>query len=363
MRLTSLDALRGLAIASMILVNNPGSWTFAYPLLRHADWHGFTPTDLVFPLFMFVMGVAMAFSLAKYVDSPEQVKPPYQRLIRRAVLLFALGLLLNFYRADLSTPLRVMGVLQRLGVAYLLASLAILNLSRRWLWGLAAFLLLGYWGAMMLVPVPNCGAANLSAECNLGGYVDRLVLGAEQLYRGGPFDPEGLFSTLPALVTVLIGYLTGDWLRSQPISPRTSIGLLLFGIGGIASGGFWGLVFPINKSLWTSSYTLFSGGLSLILLAWCYEFIEVRGKRHWGWPLEVMGLNAIFAFVGSGLVARVLIFNRISADTSYKTWIYQNWFQSWAGDYNGSLAFAIATVLLWWAILYAMYCRKWFVKV
>ncbi|MGB8691001.1 MAG: DUF5009 domain-containing protein [Microcoleus sp.] len=414
MRLKSLDVFRGIAIASMILVNNPGSWKQVYPALEHAEWHGCTPTDLVFPFFLFIVGCAMSFSLSKYTqtttkigiktskitqtqEKPEAEKKPlpssffllpsslfllpssniYWRIARRAAILFILGLLLNTSSIALdvllnSAPIenfgkiRIMGVLQRIGLAYFLGAIAILNLSPRHQKLLAIALLFGYWSLLTLVPLGGgYSASELTPEGNLGGYVDRLILGSQHLYKGGPFDPEGLLSTLPAVVTVLTGYFTGEWLRVQQIKTRTSINLAICGLCCVVIGHLWGFYFPINKQLWTSSYVVFTAGWALLLLAVCYETIEVRGWK-WGRPFEIMGLNAIFLFVASGIVARILLKTHIgsgkSAPSTY-TWIYENWFLPWAGPLNGSLAFAVTAVLFWWLILYGMYRRGWAIKI
>ncbi len=366
LRFESLDVFRGMAIAAMILVNNPGSWNHVYPPLLHAEWHGFTPTDLVFPAFLFIVGVAMAFSLAKYTDGSRPKRSVYGRILRRSAILFALGLLLNgFYQYDWEN-MRIMGVLQRISLAYLISSLLVLQFSLRKQTILAVAILLAYQAAMQLIPVPGFGAGNLSAEGNFGASVDRAILGTQHLLKGGQFDPEGLFSTLPAVVTVLVGYWTGFWMRRQKIEPRTSVSLVIAGLSCLVFGGLWGSIFPINKALWTSSYVVFSAGWCLLLLAFCYHFIEVLGQQKWGFPFRVMGLNAIFLFVASGLVARILIYTHIgtgeNAPSTY-TWIYENGFQPWAGDLNGSLLFAIVTVVLWWCVLYAMYRLNWFLKV
>ncbi|MEG4962223.1 MULTISPECIES: heparan-alpha-glucosaminide N-acetyltransferase domain-containing protein [unclassified Microcoleus] len=405
MRLKSLDVFRGIAIASMILVNNPGSWKQVYPPLDHAEWNGCTPTDLVFPFFLFIVGCAMSFSLSKYtqiskksgaaksqllVETEEQKnadkKPAslflltasniYWRIARRTAILFVLGLLLNTSSIALdvllnSAPvenfgkIRIMGVLQRIGLAYFISAIAILNLSPRNQKLLAVAVLLGYWGALTVFAVGGYTAGELTPEGNLGGYVDRLILGSQHLYKGGPFDPEGLLSTLPAVVTVMIGYFTGEWLRVQPIKTRTSINLAICGLSCLIIGRLWGFSFPINKQLWTSSYVVFTAGWALLLLAACYETIEVRDWK-WGRPFEIMGLNAIFLFVASGIVARILLKTHIgsgeTAPTTY-TWIYENWFVPWAGPLNGSLAFAVTAVLFWWLILYGMYRRGWAIKI
>jgi predicted acyltransferase len=295
--------------------------------------------------------------------------------LRRAAILFALGLLLNGFwnkgpwTFDLST-IRFMGVLQRISLTYLLASVAVLNLPRKGQWILAGALLIGYWLAMMYMPVPGYGAGVLTREGNLGAYIDRLIIPQAHLYKGDGFnnlgDPEGLFSTIPAIVSVLAGYFAGQWIRNQPVKSRISIGLVLFGIGCLIIGWAWGWAFPINKKLWTSSYVVFVSGWALLLLAACYELIEVRRVRRWGKPFEVMGLNAISLFVASVLLIKILVRTKVgsgeNAPSTYN-WIYQNLFASWAGAVNGSLFFAIVTVLLCLAVAYGMYQRRWFFKV
>ena len=373
-RLTSLDVFRGITITGMILVNMAGVSDQVYPPLLHADWNGCTPTDLVFPFFLFIIGVAIAFSFSKYKENKLTLglghTVPLGRILRRSAILFALGLLLNgFWNYNWST-IRIMGVLQRISLAYLLATLVILKLPRKGQWAIALLLLLGYWLAMSFIPVPGYGVGNLSRDGNLGAYLDRLIIGTAHLYKGDNFnsmgDPEGLFSTLPAVVSVLLGYFTGDWLRKQPVNSRTSMDLVLVGLSGLVIGEVWGFWFPINKKLWTSSYVVFTAGWALLLLAACYELIEVRGLRRWGKPFEIMGLNAIFAFVASVLMIKILVKTHIGtgekAPTTY-TWIYEHVFVPWAGAMNGSLFFAMVTVLFWWGVLYGMYRQRWFVKI
>jgi predicted acyltransferase len=378
-RFVSLDVFRGIAIAGMILVNNPGSWDYVYSPLKHAEWHGCTPTDLIFPFFLFIVGVAMPFSFAKYTPENRPTAKVYRRIIRRCLILFALGLFLAGLSIILDTlfnnkPLdfsniRIMGVLQRIGLCYLFASLIVLNFRPKVQWMIAVVTLIGYWIALQWVPVPGYGAGHLlpEGEGSLVAYIDRLILTPNHLLQRNPgFDPEGLFSTLPATVTVLIGYFTGAWLRQQKVQTQTTLQLVMAALSCLIIGLMWGFLFPINKQLWTSSFVIFTAGWALLLFAGCYELIEVRGQKRWGWPLEVMGLNAIFLFVASGIVARFLIKSHIgsgeNAPTTY-TWLYQTFFQSWAGNFNGSLAFALTTVLIWWAILYLLYRHQWFFKI
>ena len=367
-RLISLDVFRGIAIAGMILVNMAGLAEQVYPPLLHADWNGCTPADLVFPFFLFIVGVAIAFSLS----NTEKNKPTpkvYWRIVRRSLILFALGLFLNgFWNYDWGT-IRIMGVLQRISLAYLVAALIVLKVPRKGQWAIAILLLIGYWLAMSFIPVPGYGMGNLSREGNLGAYIDRLVIGTAHLYKGDNFnsqgDPEGLFSTIPAVVNVLFGYFTGDWLRQQPIKSRTSLNLVLLSLSCLVIG-LWSFGVPINKKLWTSSYVVYTTGWALLLLAACYELVEVRKQRRWGKPFEIMGLNAIFLFVASVLLIKILVKTHIGtgekALTAY-TWIYEHLFVPWASAMNGSLLFALLTLAFWWVVGYGMYRRCWFVKV
>ncbi|MBE9127147.1 MULTISPECIES: acyltransferase family protein [unclassified Coleofasciculus] len=369
-RLTSLDAFRGIAIMGMILVNMAGLAEQTYPPLLHADWHGCTFADLVFPFFLFIVGVAMPFSLQKYTQGNQPRLILYWRILRRSAILFALGLFLNgFWNYDWST-IRLMGILQRISLAYLFAALAVLNLPRRGQWVLAILLLVGYWMAMSLIPVPGYGAGNLTREGNFGAYIDRFIIGTAHLYKGDNFnsmgDPEGLFSTIPAVVTVLLGYFTGEWLRNQPQKSYTSMNLVLMSLSSLVIGQVWDFWLPMNKKLWTSSYVLFTAGWALLVLAACYELIEVRQRKNWGKPFEIMGVNAIFAFIASVLLIKIMVKTHIGtgedALTTY-TWIYDHLFASWAGGMNGSFVFAVVTVGFWWGVLYGMYRLGWFLKI
>ncbi|MFB2978838.1 acyltransferase family protein [Microseira sp. BLCC-F43] len=366
-RLISLDVFRGIAIAGMILVNQAGVADKVYPFLAHADWNGCTLADLVFPFFLFIVGVAIAFSFSKYGEGATPPASVYWRILRRSLILFALGILLNGFWNYNWDKIRIMGVLQRISVSYLLASLAVLKLPRKGLWALAILLLVGYWIAMTVIPVPGYGANVLTREGNFGAYIDRLIIPSAHLYRGDSYnslgDPEGVFSTLPAVVTVLLGYFTGQRLRQRPIDSNKSMDLVLFGLGSLIIGILWDGVFPINKKLWTSSYVVFTAGWALLVLAACYELIEVRKIRRWGKPFAVMGVNAIAIFVASVLVIKILVKTQVGNASSTFEWIYQNIFASWAGGMNGSLLFALVTLLFWWVVAYGMYRRGWFIKV
>ena len=361
-RLSSLDAFRGLTIAGMILVNNPGSWTHVYAPLRHAEWHGWTPTDLIFPFFLFIEGVAIPFSFGKRLERGDSRFGLMIHVVRRAAILFGLGLLMRAVpRFDFET-LRIMGVLQRIGLVYLAAAPAYLFLGRRGRTWLTAGLLLGYWALMTLVPVPGYGAGDLSPDGNLAAHLDRVILG-DRLWAG-TWDPEGLLSTLPAVATTLLGIFTGEWLRADGTKERKAVGLILAGGLGVGLGLLWDLVFPINKGIWTSSYVLFTSGAGLLLLGLFFWAIEVKGLRAWAQPFIVYGMNAIAVFVASGMVAKQMGLTRVGSEGStLKGWIYEELFASWAGTLNGSLAFAISYVLFWLGIMWILHRRRIFIKI
>ncbi|ADI64811.1 acyltransferase family protein [Trichormus azollae] len=376
MRLTSLDVFRGITIAGMILVNMVGVADHKYSLLDHAEWNGCTPTDLVFPFFLFIVGVAMTFSLSKYTADNKPTKAVYLRILRRAAILFLLGLLLNgfwnkgVWTFDLSS-IRFMGVLQRISLSYLFASLIVLKVPGKNQWVLAGVLLIGYWLTMMYVPVPDYGAGVLTREGNFGGFIDRLIIPKAHLYKGDGFnylgDPEGLYSTIPAIVSVLVGYFAGIRIKERKhLNSQTSMDFVLFGLCCLVVSIIWDVAFPINKKLWTSSYVVFTTGWALMLLAACYELIEVRLIKRWSKPFEIMGLNAIALFVSSVILIKITAKTQIGTGEtgiSIYNWIYQNIFASWAENLNGSFFFGIVAVLLWYGFAVVMYRKNWFIKV
>ena len=376
-RLASLDAFRGLAIAGMILVNNPGSWSHVYAPLRHAVWHGATPTDLVFPFFLFGIGVAMSFSFAARTARGDSRRTLWGHVAKRALILYGLGLFMAAYpRFDFAT-VRLVGVLARIAMVYLVAGTLVLFLSRRTVFAAMLALLAVYWALLAWVPVPGFGAGDLSPEGNPGAYLDRMILGVHMWSGGGGvYDPEGLLSTLPAVSSTLAGLFAGDYLRTldgaggqagDRIGANAALRLALLGAGLVLAGHAWDLVFPINKPIWTSSYVVYTTGWALLTLGGLYWIIDVRGRRGWARPLVVYGVNAITVFVASGLVAKTLVLWRVPAGggetTSAYNVLYETLFVSWAGPLNGSLAFAIATVLFWLGAARAMYARRLFIKV
>ena len=358
-RLASLDVFRGLTVAAMVLVNNPGTWKAIYPPLRHAEWHGWTFTDLIFPAFLFIVGVAIPFALAPRVEREERVWP---RIVRRAAVIFALGLLLHalpFF--DLAT-LRIPGVLQRIAVCYLVGALLFAVAGTRVLAAVTAVALLGYWAAMTLVPVPGFGAGDLGKEGNLAAWLDRAVLGTAHLWRQSRvFDPEGILSTVPAVATTLCGVLAGLWLRAARPARTLAAGLAAAGAIAAGAGLAWGLWFPINKSLWTSSYALFTAGVSAVALAACYWLIEIAGARRWTPPFQALGVNALAVFFLSTLLAKLLVIARMSAaggaTRPAQAVLFEMLFAPWAPVVVASLLWAVANVLLWTLLAWPLFRR------
>ena len=302
-RLASLDAFRGLAIAGMILVNNPGSWANVYPPLRHAVWHGATPTDLVFPFFLFGIGVAMSFSFAARTARGDSTGVLWGHVAKRALILYGLGLFMAAYpRFDFAT-VRLVGVLARIAMVYLVAGTLVLFLSRRAVFAAMLAFLAAYWALLAWVPVPGFGPGDLSPEGNLGAYLDRIILGVHMWSGGGGiYDPEGLLSTLPAVSSTLAGLFAGDYLRTLAAGQghgganpgaRAALRLILLGACLVVAGHAWDLVLPINKPIWTSSYVAYTTGWALLTLGALYWVIDVRGRRAWAQPLVVYGVNAI----------------------------------------------------------------------
>lgn len=394
-RLLSLDVFRGLTVAGMLLVNNPGTWSAIYPPLRHAEWHGWTPTDLIFPWFLFIVGITTVLSMESRRARGHGMPELTRQILRRGAIIFLLGLLLSWFPGytwgavpgnpdptflervgDRLLNTRIPGVLQRIALAYTAAGLLIIRLGPRKQLGAAAALLLGYWGVMTLLPVPDSGVMGWRTlddpSGNLAAWLDRALLdwgslGNHLWVSSRTWDPEGLLSTLPAVGTVLLGAQAGRWLGgSEPLSERLN---MLFAAGMLATvvGAMWGWVFPINKSLWTSSYTVFTAGLAAVTLATIIWMVDVRGWRQWTYPFVVYGVNPIVAFVGSGLMAR-LIYSvvRVPAEggtVSLQVAIFRTIFEPLGSLRLASLLFAISFVALWFAILAVLHRRGIFLKV
>ena len=363
-RLASLDVFRGITIAGMILVNNPGSWSFVYAPLRHAKWHGWTPTDLIFPFFLFIVGVSITFSFSKRINDGAVSSALYVKILRRTILLFAVGYFLRVFPMFNFESIRLPGVLQRIALCYLFASLLFLKIKPKGRVALTFFLLAAYWAVMKLVPVPGYGAGVLEFEGNLCSFIDTKLL-AGHLYKA-TFDPEGILSTFPAVATALLGTLTGEWLLSKRGQRSKVVGLFVAGIIFVALGLFLHPLFPINKQLWTSTYVIFTAGAALIVLGLCYWINDVIGQKKWAYPFLVFGTNAIAVYAGSTLMVKLLA--RIHVPVlgeamSLPSFIYNKLLVPWAGPLNGSLLYPIILLLIWFAILHLLYRKKIFIKI
>jgi predicted acyltransferase len=435
-RLVSLDAFRGLTIAGMVLVNNPGGSPVYWPL-AHAEWNGLTPTDWIFPFFLFIVGVSISIALGKRVAVRPDAST-YGRIVSRSASIYLAGAAISiipFFQFQATTApdplkmliwlvlagalfflllrnypvaaalcvvallglaglslaghdvvpydygrLRIFGVLQRIAVCYLVTSLVFLHTTWRQQVGLAVVLLLGYWAVMTLIPVPGCEVTSVSDKaCNLAAYLDRLILTENHIWRGGKvYDPEGLLSTIPAIVTTISGVLTGTWLAAGPSAggvlagategrTRKVTGLIVAGVVLLALGLVWNRWFPMNKSLWTSSYVLATTGLALMTLGLCYWLIEIRGYRRWAKPLVIFGTNALALFVFSGIFARMIAAYRVpGADgqlVSVHRWLMQQVFLLIARPIDASLMFAVSFILFWLFLMWLLYRKQIYIKV
>lgn len=443
-RLVSLDAFRGMTIAGMVLVNNPGTWSAIYGPLKHAEWHGITPTDYVFPFFLFIVGVSISIALGKR-KTEKAGSDVYKKIITRSLAIFATGLAISalplFVMGDtnIAWPLkwiaaisiiaslyflflrnfkvafslialwavivfgsliagsdvawynvgqmRIPGVLQRIAVCYLIVSLIFLHTNWKQQAAIGIALLLVYWLLMTVVQVPGCDVTTIDDKaCNLAAWLDRTILTEAHIWRSAKvFDPEGILSTVPALATTISGVLTGTWLTQkykdndesegsqatikddQAGDLRKAVGLFFMGTILLAIGWTWSLVFPLNKSLWTSSYVVYTSGLALLTLGFCYYVIDIKGYKRWARPFVIFGVNALALFVFSGIMARVMGMIRILAadekTISLQQWIFNNLFLSWAEPINASLAYAISFILLWLFLMWLLYRRRLFIKI
>lgn len=356
-RLVSVDVFRGATIAGMLLVNNPGTWSAVYPPLLHAEWHGWTPTDLVFPFFLFIVGVTTELSRKEPLG-----------ILRRGGLIILFGLLLNafpfYWWGDMPGDptlwdrvvwrfehLRWPGVLQRIGLVYIIAAFIALRTTRRQQVVLALALLLAYWGVLAAGPLHPPGAT-------VAAQVDRALIGEKHLWASSrTWDPEGPLSTVPAVVTALCGILTAAWIKER------RIGLLaIAGVAGVVAGLAWHPLFPINKPLWTSSYVLFAAGAACLVLALTIWIVDIRGWSGWTKPFVVYGVNPLIAFVGSGVVARLLGLFKVG-DVPVQRWTYQLAYEPFFPPKLASLLWALTFVLVWLALLGLMYRRNVIVRV
>ena len=380
-RFYSLDVFRGATVALMILVNNPGSWSHIYAPLEHAAWHGCTPTDLVFPFFLFAVGNAMSFVMPKLEQAGDASF--WKKVIKRTLLIFVIGLLLNWspfikWEADhivfkQFSNLRIMGVLQRIALSYFFASVAVYYLKQRGAFVLGAILLLFYWILCLLAGTPG---DPYSLNGWFGNNIDKAIFGEAHLYKGEgvAFDPEGLMSTFAAIVQVIFGYLVGDYIQKKGKSFEMVSALFVTATILTVSGLAWGMVFPVNKKIWTSSYTLYTTGLAIYTIATMIYFIEFKQAK--GFLLkffDVFGKNPLFIFVLSGVLPRLLglirIPNGLTDEGVQKYlspfgWFYEKICKQVPGiPENGSLVYAICIIILYWSIVYWLDKKKIYIKV
>jgi predicted acyltransferase len=364
-RLLALDVFRGLTILAMILVND------------HAAWHGWTPTDLIFPFFLFIVGTSLAYSLRKYRDGDEIDPAVYWRIVRRTAVLIFLGWFpslhlraIDYFNGTASSfdihTLRLPGVLVRIALVYFATSLIVLHLRLRAQAVIAGAILLGYWAVLAWLPNPHDYRANLEPGSNLVRSIDLKLIGPDHMYTGARrerTDPEGLLSTLPAVVTALMGYWTGLLIQRRGVTGRTVVTLVMVGLACVAIGQGWHFIFPINKKIWTSSFVLLTGGWAMVALAGCLVTFDLWGWRRLARPFEIVGINAIFVFVASGLLAIWLGRWHIGDLTAHE-WLYHSLCTSWLADPKmASLCYAILTVAFWWVVLWVMARLGWTIRV
>jgi len=398
-RLMSLDVFRGATIASMILVNNPGNWGAIYKPLDHAEWHGWTFTDLIFPFFLWIVGVAIPLSTARRLEQGQSRRELLRHALRRAVIIFALGFSLNslslvldasLWREGLpawlhnyATTVRVPGVLQRIAICYFLAMTVFLGFGIRgqlnWIVGLLA----GYWALMIVGPLLGCGTGGLEPHGNFCEYIDNLVLNGKvigmHVWRGGKtWDPEGVFSTVPAIATCLFGVMTGHLLRSKQTPETRTAWLCVAGNLLLFAGVVMDTWLPINKKIWTSTYAVFMAGMAMNCFAVCYWLVDVHGWRKWAKPFAIYGMNAITVFMLAGLLGRILPAIKLTSAAGktigLQSYLYDHlcapfaspdtapFFGFLASPNNASLMWALMYVAGLYLVAYTMYRRKWFLK-
>jgi len=359
-RLLSLDVFRGVTVAAMILVNDPGDWGHIYPPLEHSVWNGCTPTDLIFPFFLFIVGVSIVYAM----ESKAAVAANHTKIIltafRRMVVLIAISLGIQLILHPGFAHLRFPGVLQRIAVVFFICTVIYLKTSQKTRDWLFAILLIGYYVVMVFVPVPDTGHASLDPTTNMGAWLDRVVFSTNHLWsESHTWDPEGLFGTLPAIATGLFGIRAGSWLKRPDREDSVKVTwMLTYGVMAVVLGLIWGLFFPINKALWTSTFVLYAGGWATIALGICYWLIDVQGHKRFTKPFVAFGANAITAYILSDFVPHY--FNKISIGGSS---IYQLAFASNFTPFNASVLYAIMLVLLIWVLMWILYLRKIIIKV
>lgn len=364
-RLLALDVFRGLTIGLMIVVNNPGSWEFVYAPLRHSKWHGCTPTDLVFPFFLFIVGTAMWYSFKRFDHTLS--KGIVIKILRRTVVIFVIGLALNAYAVyslELSS-LRIMGVLQRIALAYGIASFIVLGMPSKYVSIMIGVILIGYWAILLFFG----GEMPFSLEENFVSRFDIFLLGEGHIpvFSGVKFDQTGLLSTLPSIGNVLFGYLAGRVIDQTDSKAYAVKRLIIFGIAGVIVAMLWGLVFPINKPLWTSSFVVYTSALAMVLLGMMLWIIDIKGYKKWTLPFQVFGMNPLFIYVLSIVLAITFRIEFIQSGAgelvSITNWLFSRCFEPLAGNMLGSLFYALSITMASWFVGWILFKRRIFIKI
>ena len=365
-RLLSLDVMRGVTIAAMTLVNNPGDWEHIYAPLEHSRWDGCTPTDMIFPFFLFMVGVSVVYAMeTKKADAANHGKMIWGALRRMALLIVISWFIQLFYHHSIS-HLRLMGVLPRIAIVFFICSILYIKTSQKTRDWVLAGSLIGYYVIINFIPVPGYGAANLNPETNFGAWLDRLLLGTNHLWaESKTWDPEGILGTLPAIGTCLLGIHAGTWLKRSDREDSLKVTwLFVFGTLAIIAGLVWGMFFPINKALWTSSFVLYTGGLAIMALALSYWLIDVQGRKKYIWVFVVFGMNAITAYVLGDLLQGMIDLNFLKlGGNGITAAFYHNFIAPYFNPYNASLVRAIIYLILTWLPMLWLYKKKIYIKV
>ena len=369
-RYLALDAFRGMTICFMIIVNCPGSWEYVYSPLLHADWHGFTPTDLVFPSFLFAVGNAMAFVMHKYENQSQHVF--WRKILKRTVIIFALGFLMYwfpFFREAEGggielKPLaetRIPGVLQRIALCYFFAAIILHYGSKKFALAFSAIALIGYWMLSYFFGDP---ADSYSLTGNAALKLDLLLLGEKHLYHGEgiAFDPEGLLSTLPSIVNVIAGYLAGDYIRRNGGSYETIAKLMIAGAMLLLGAFIWDMAFPINKKIWTSSFVLLTVGIDLILISVLVYVIEIYHRKQWSYFFVIFGRNPLFIYLLADVIITTMSMIPFK-DTNLQHWLYRDVFGSFSDPYLASFLFAVCYMLFNWLVGFFLDRKKVYIRV
>ena len=366
-RLLSLDIFRGITVAAMILVNNPGDWGHIYWPFAHAEWHGCTPADLIFPFFLFIVGVAIVFALHKVKETKQE--NIYAKVIKRGAVLIALGLFLNLFPFFDFGHMRIPGILQRIGIVYIVCALLFLKTTRLFQFWVFWAILVAYYFLMNWVPVPDYGAANLGKDTNLGAWLDRLLLTTNHTWKlSVTWDPEGILSTLPSIASGIFGLIMGYIVKGSAQSNIDVVLRMIYhGFMAVILGICFHFFFPINKSLWTSSYVLFTGGLATLFFAGIYWWVDVRKKNTFLNEFVVFGTNAITVFFGSTIIAKLCNIKWIEQNgltLGIKDWLYQSFYAPFIQNpYLASFAGTFTFVLIWYFILKLMDKKGLVIKV